>query len=257
MYHYIPTSSWLSPWCLHTVSPSTCLSLCPNLPPLIRTWVILDLAHPNDVIWTWSLLEKPHFQIWSYSGVLGVRISTYFFWEDTIQPVAMPIKLEAYKDHCNRPKMIFQFCFLPPCLLPPSVSIAPQPQSPVAFWAHCSLPISHACLVCSCFSLSRMPFLTLSTWKVSVLSSRPGIMSLASGCHYRPYCLPACLLLCLLFCGSQWNPLLAYWCSPPHQLLVINPRPGSGPPCSGLKDALLMNKGGNLTSSEIYGGKFP
>lgn len=168
----------------------------------------------------------------------------------------MPIKLEAYKDYCNRTKTIFQFCFLPPCLLPPSVSVAPQPQSLVAFWAHCSLSIFHACLVCSCFSLSRMPFLTLSTWKVSVLSSRPGIMSLASGCHYRPYCFPACLLLCLPSCGSQWNPLLAYWCPLSHQLLVSNPRPGSGPPCSGLKDAFFMNKGGNLTC-EIYGGQFP
>lgn len=46
-------------------------------------------AHPNDLILTWSPLQRSYLLIRSHPEVLGARTSAYLYWWDTIQSVAV------------------------------------------------------------------------------------------------------------------------------------------------------------------------
>ena len=144
--------------------------------------------------------------------------------------MAIPNQLETYKE--TLPEAPNHFLILLPATLPPTptTNVAPQLQRPVAFWARCSLSVFRASLTRSRSLLSRMPFLTLSTWRGSALSSRPRLTSLPSECLYRPHFPTGCLQLCLLLCASRRKSSPSLWVAPSCQQLRNDPRPGPGPP---------------------------
>ena len=80
-----PWHSWACRCILQPLSLYHWHSPCVSLPLLliISSVFFWIRAHPNDLILNWLHLQRPSFQKWSHSQVLGVRTSTYLFISNT------------------------------------------------------------------------------------------------------------------------------------------------------------------------------
>lgn len=88
-------SSGFSPWPVdvHLLPvfshrlPSVCICLLSKFPLRIRIRSHWIRDHPNYLTLTWLSLLRPYLQAMSLSEILGMRISTYAIWGDTVQPL--------------------------------------------------------------------------------------------------------------------------------------------------------------------------